>query len=34
MDIDLIWVCGEAEYFCGTGWTAKSQDSPSGKSDP
>src|SRR5882672_9923883 len=20
-DIDLIWVCGEAEYFCRRGWT-------------
>jgi len=32
MDIELIWVKREVEYFCGKGWTEKSSDSPSGKS--
>ena len=32
MDIDLIWVCGEAEFFCEKGWTGNRRDSPSGKS--
>jgi hypothetical protein len=32
MDIDLIWVCGEAEYFCKWGWTPGSTNCPSGKS--
>jgi hypothetical protein len=30
MDIDLIWVCGEAEYFCKWDWTANSLICPSG----
>ena len=30
--LDLIWVSGEAEYFCKKGWTATSQNCPSGKS--
>jgi hypothetical protein len=33
-DIDLIWVSGEAEYFCKRDWTAKSLICPSGKSMP
>jgi hypothetical protein len=30
-DINLIWVCDEAKYFCGKGWTAHSVICPSGK---
>jgi hypothetical protein len=32
MDIDLIWLCGEAEYFCKRGWTRGSTNCLSGKS--
>jgi hypothetical protein len=31
-DIDLIWVSGEAEYFCKRGWTRKLVICPSSKS--
>jgi hypothetical protein len=31
-DIEVIWVGDKEEYFCGRDWTAKSQNSPSGKS--
>jgi hypothetical protein len=31
-DIDLIWVSGEAEYFCKRGWTRKLVICPSDKS--
>src|SRR6202022_4070026 len=30
--LNLIWVCGEAEYFCKGGWTPNSLICPSGKS--
>jgi len=37
MDIEVIWVKREAEYFCGRGWTSENQRSslicPSGKSE-
>src|ERR1700738_3425175 len=29
--LNLIWVCGEAEYFCKGGWTPNSLICPSGK---
>jgi hypothetical protein len=32
MDIDLIWVSREAEYFLKWGWTAEPPGRPSGKS--
>jgi hypothetical protein len=31
-DLEVIWVEREEEFFCGRGWTAKSLNSPSGKS--
>jgi hypothetical protein len=31
-DIEVIWVRREPKYFCKEGWTAKSPNSPSGKS--
>src|SRR3981189_2061526 len=31
-DIDLIWVCGEAEYFCRRGWTRSPTNGLTGKS--
>ncbi len=32
LDLEVIWVSGEEEYFCGRGWTRLSRNSPSGKS--
>jgi hypothetical protein len=32
MDVEVIWVESEQEYFCERGWTGDSQKSPSGKS--
>jgi len=31
-DIDLIWVCDEAKFFCKRGWTRFLKNCPSGKS--
>jgi hypothetical protein len=32
--MDVIWVMLEGKYFCGGGWTAEPENSPSGKSAP